>query len=568
MEEQRTTLHEALFKHRSLPILRGISSFIATRRPSDKLIIALFGILVLIASLWSLLKLEQSILVTEPAYGGSLTEGSVGAPRFINPILAISDTDQDLSSLTYSGLMGYGPKGTLVPILAKSYSVSSDGKTYTFILRDNAKFSDGSPVTANDIVFTVHKAQDPALKSPQLADWSNVTVTAVDAKTVKFTLPAPYAPFLENTTLGILPSGLWNTITDDEFPFSDLMVKPVGAGPFVPGAITRDGNGGITHYTLTENKNYVLGRPYLDSFKFVFFDDQSALQTAVDKGSVQSASGVIGKTYLKAPYARVFAVFFNPGESASIKDIAVREALSLAIDRTALIKSILGGYGTALTGPVPAGTGIEETPAATSTPAQLLLKDGFTQASSTGAWTDSSGNTLSITLKTSNAPELTAMAQAIQTDWQTIGIKTSLQFYAPGDLSQEVIRNRSFQALLFGMVIGKGDDLYDFWSSKERSAPGLNLTGYNNSAVDNLLTKLRTESDPVARIKDLATINETIAASYPAAFIESPDFVYVVPKDLKGVILPPITSPADRFATVATWYRRTESVWPFLARAQ
>jgi ABC-type transport system substrate-binding protein len=158
------------------------------------------------------------------------------------------------------------------------------------------------------------------------------------------------------------------------------------------------------------------------------------------------------------------------------------------------------------------------------------------------------------------------LAEAIQADWKKLGISTSIQLYDPGTLSQTVIQPRAYQALLFGEVVGRSEDLYDFWDSKERTDPGLNIAEYNNPNVDKLLEKLRSDTDPAARVTDLAQINQDIAADYPAAFIESPDFVYVVPKNLKGVILPEITSPSDRFATVSTWYRRTESVWPFLAR--
>ncbi len=156
----------------------------------------------------------------------------MGAPRFVNPLLALSDTDRDLTALTYAGLTGTNAAGATTMVLAQSYTVSSDGTMYTFVLRPNARFSDGTQVTTDDVVFTIQKAQDPALKSPQYADWANVRVEAVDAHTVRFTLAKPYAPFLTSTTLGILPARLWRNVPDAEFPFSPLMERPVGAGMF------------------------------------------------------------------------------------------------------------------------------------------------------------------------------------------------------------------------------------------------------------------------------------------------------------------------------------------------
>ena len=101
--------------------------------------------------------LNDSLLVAVPAYGGSISEGVIGSPRFINPILAVSDSDRDLTSLVYSGLLRATPNGDYLPDLAESYTVSPDGLTYTFKLRPGATFHNGTKVTADDVVFTVAK---------------------------------------------------------------------------------------------------------------------------------------------------------------------------------------------------------------------------------------------------------------------------------------------------------------------------------------------------------------------------------------------------------------------------
>ncbi len=567
MEEET---HSVFLKKRPLPFFQGISDYIQTRSAGDKFIFLILGILVATTSIIGFLKLQEKIMVVEPAYGGSITEGDVGAPRFVNPLLALSTTDQDLTTLTYAGLMGLGPNNTLVPVLAQSYIVSPDGKTYQFTLRNNLKFTDGSPITADDVVFTVQKAQDSALKSPQYANWAGVQAVALDPHTVQFTLSAPYAQFMYDTTVGILPAHLWRNITDSEFPFSPLETNPVGEGPFVVTNIVRDAQGDITHYDLKANPDYAPGRAFLDSYHFEFYEDQASLQTAFSKGQIESAYGVTSKHTLTAPYSHLFAVFFGQTESDALTKVTTRAALSMAIDRNNIVQNVLGGYATPLNGPVPPGSGAEVTPgnkySDIQTAQTLLKKSGWTYATSTASWKDGKGNQLSVTLKTSNVPELKVLAQKIQADWQKLGVKTTIQVYEPGDLAQNVINPRAFQALLFGMVVGKGGDLYDFWDSKERAAPGLNITSYSNPSVDTLLTKFRSETDPLVRAKELAQINDLIAADYPAAFIESPDFLYSVPTDLKGVILPQITAPSDRFATIALWYRRTVSVWPFLVR--
>jgi peptide/nickel transport system substrate-binding protein len=422
------------------------------------------------------------------------------------------------------------------------------------------------------VVFTVQKAQDPALKSFAYADWSGVTVQALDAHTVQFTLPKPYAPFLENLTLGILPEHLWNDVSDEEFPFSDLETNPVGAGPFEVTSVSRDASGLISSYTLSANPHYALGMPYLAQMHFVFFAQQEDLAAALANGSIDSAYGVPSPGNLTAPYSRVFGVFFNPNENQIFTDPAVRQALSLAIDRQNIVENALGGYATALMGPVPPGSGITETPVpnatgtdATAAAAAVLTNGGWTYDGNARAWKKGSQVLDALTIKTSNVPELKAQATAIKADWERLGIATDVELYEPGDLNQNVIRPRKYDALLFGMVIGRDQDLYAFWDSQERNDPGLNIAMYANKDVDALLEDARETNDPTERLSDLQKVNDDIAADYPAAFTEAPDFIYSIPADLGGVILPQIATPADRFANVQDWYLETDAVWPFFA---
>ncbi|HUX80777.1 MAG TPA: ABC transporter substrate-binding protein, partial [Candidatus Paceibacterota bacterium] len=363
--ETRSHWREPFVRIRHIPVLDRVHAYIHRLSPGDRVIFYVLAILVGTTSFWSVFVLEQSLLVQIPAYGGSLTEGVVGNPQFINPLLAITDADRDLQTLTYSGLMGLSGSGELIPMLAKSYTISADGKTYTFVLRPNEKFSDGSPVTANDVVFTIKRAQDSALKSPEYADWSGVNVVAVDSETVRFTLSEAYAPFLGLTTLGILPEHLWKDISSDEFPFSPLETNPVGTGPFKVSSISRDASGLIKNVVLDENPYYVFGRPYLNNINFNFYQDTENLALALSNGSIESAYGIPGKRTLTAPYARVFGVFFNSNQNQVYARSEVRKALALALDRQAIVSNVLDGYATPIMGPVPPGGSTKQVPVPT-----------------------------------------------------------------------------------------------------------------------------------------------------------------------------------------------------------
>ena len=564
---------ERFSRPRSIPLFVNIGTHVRSLSAGDRAIAVVLAGIVVAASLIGVYALEQSFLIQVPTYGGSLHEAETGNPQFINPLLAISDADRDLSSLVYAGLMGLSGSGDLVPVLAEGYPAeSSDGKTYTFTLRKNAVFSDGSPVTAADIVYTVQKAQDAALKSPKYADWSGVTVAAIDSHTVRFALTKPYAPFIELTTLGILPSRLWQNTSNEEFPFSALETNPIGAGPFKVAKVSRDSGGLIKSVLLAENSHYVLGRPYLDAIRFDFYSQSDDVTKAVTGGAEESAYDVSTNGALTAPYARVFGVFWNPSENQVYARAEVRKALSLALDRQDIVTNVLGGYATAIMGPVPPGGAVTQTPVPksenpTADAANVLKSAGWTYNGVTRVWENvKAKQTLhQITLRTSNVSELKNVASAVKADWEKLGIPVTIELYEPGDLSQNVIRPRQYEALLYGMVIGRDQDLYAFWDSQEINDPGLNIALYANKTVDALLADARSSIDRETRTGDLQKIEDDVSADYPAAFIYAPDFTYAIPKDLHGVVLPQIITPADRFATAATWYRDTDAVWPFFA---
>lgn len=588
-------------------LLRKASHTYESFSYSGRAVFLFFAGLSIISSVALLYLLNNSLLVAVPAQGGSYTEGIIGAPRFINPLLAISDSDRDLTSLVYSGLLKATSGGDYVPDIAEGYTISDDGKTYTFVLRPNATFHDGTPITASDVVFTVTKSQDPAIKSPLRANWDGVTVTELDAHTVSFTLKSPYAPFIENATLGILPKALWQGVSNEEFSFSELNTSPVGSGPYHVGSISRTSSGIPSTYVLKPFAKYALGAPYLGSLTLRFYQSETALVAALKNNEIEAASGISpselgglkGFTVKRAPLNRVFAVFFNQNQSVVLRDGDVRQALDMAVDRGALIAQVLGGYGTPLTGPVPpsllstapaqttetladtvpsalAGPKVNTSPVQTEDPAlaarAYLLKKGWVAGSdgtlqkTTGKGKAAVTQTLTFSLATDNVPELRAAAQYVREQWQRMGAKINVQIYDQGDLSQNVIRPRKYDALLFGEVIGREVDLFAFWHSSQRNDPGLNIAAYANSTADKLLAALRTTTSDSQRALLYNQFNAELQKDIPAVFLYAPDFVYIVPNDLLGLDLGFIETPSDRFLSAALWYRQTDTVWPFFVK--
>ena len=254
-----------------------------TFSPAERVAFFIAAIVFLASVVWLLIQINDVFLVDIPAHGGSFSEALVGTPRFANPLLAMSESDQDISSLVYSGLMREMPDGSIIPDLASSYSVSTDTLTYTFNIKPNATFQDGTPVTADDIAFTILKAQDPTLKSPQFADWNGVTVTVINEKEISFTLKQPYAFFIYDTTLGILPKHIWQNVSDDNFAFSDYNTMPIGSGPYEVTSISRDSSGVPTDIALSAFNDFVLGAPLHTKHFFRYFFRQPKCSRRFEK---------------------------------------------------------------------------------------------------------------------------------------------------------------------------------------------------------------------------------------------------------------------------------------------
>jgi peptide/nickel transport system substrate-binding protein len=557
---------------------------------TGKALFAFFATVMVVSAVALIYILNSQLIVAIPGYGGSVSEGIVGSPRFINPVLAISDADRDLSVLVYSGLLRATPEGDYLPDLAESYTVSPDGLSYTFILRKNAVFHDGKPVTAEDVVFTVAKTQEPAIKSPIRANWNGVVAEAVDEHTVRFTLKSPYAPFVQNATLGILPKHLWQNVSAEEFPFSELNVSPVGSGPFKVDTITRTASGIPSSYELRAFNKYALGKPYFSFMTFKFYQSEASLRDALAHGDIEAASGLSSGTLaslpeahvLRAPLNRVFGVFFNQNQSEILRDYDVRRALQDSVDQKALVEEVLGGYGTPLTGPVPpnilpsgaspaSGTPGTTTERALAAQQRLISKgwklgeDGFL-SKTTGKGKDAKTVALAFSLSTGNVPELRAAAEYLKREWGKVGINVDVKLFDQGDLSQNVIRPRKYDALLFGEVVSRELDLFPFWHSSQRNDPGLNIAGYANSTADKILEDLRETSSESKRAELYTKFAAELSKDIPAVFLYAPDFVYSIPEDIVGVGLGFIETPSDRFLSAPLWHRETDYVWPLFGR--
>jgi len=163
----------------------------------------------------------------------------------------------------------------------------------------------------------------------------------------------------------------------------------------------------------------------------------------------------------------------------------------------------------------------------------------------------------SITITTSEDDLLIKTAKALETQWEALGIPVEINSVSIANLKQTYIRERSYDTLLFGQVLGIVPDPFPFWHSSQRFYPGLNLSGYKNNNVDDLLEEARTQTDLGLRYEKLLEVQEYIEEDMPAIFLFNPYLNYFTKDKIKGIEPSLIADTSYRFIDIENWYINT-----------
>lgn len=257
--------------------------------------------------------------VLSPKNGGRYTEVMVGEVKYLNPILAQTDAEKSISKLLFSGLIKVSADGKVLPDLAESYEIGADGKSYTFHLRKNAKFSDGTTLTAQDVAYTIDSIKTPELKSSLNKGWIDVEVNTPDEFTISMTLPNAYGPFIYNCDFGILPAG----ISNDEFS-----KKMIGSGPFSFIKLSKN-DAKINEVRLERNKNYYLDKPYIEEFNIKIFPGKPEAENIYNTNN--KTDGIFGGIAAEGKIvdfrsSKRLGLVFNI-KNEKLKDKAVRQKI-------------------------------------------------------------------------------------------------------------------------------------------------------------------------------------------------------------------------------------------------
>jgi len=484
-----------------------------------------------------------------PAEGGALTEASVGPVERVNPLLARTPAERDLAALAFAGLTRAGPAGEASADVAESWEVSEDGRTFTFTLRRDLSWHDGAPLRVDDVLFTVKLIQAGAAADPRLVDvWKPAIVTGVGERRVRVELPAAFSPLPAYAGFGLLPEHLLRDVQPSALGDVPFNRRPVGLGPFRLLAL-EEGRAQLARYD-----RYHLGAPYLDRLVLEFKDPDPAADAAVLTPGVLPGERVVYPVTQQA-YA---AVMLN-NDSPLFATDTVRRALSLSVDRRALVSRTLGGRGAPTDVPFAPGSWAHD--GAEPLPPNIELAKGLLAASGWEPGPDGvlrRGNReLRFTLVTADEPVWTGIARVLADTWQQIGARVTVAPTQEKALMDEFLDPRQYEAALIGWDPGLDPDPYTAWHSSLRGKPGGNWANFADEQTDLFLVAARVLGDESERQSQYAAFQARFRELAPSVILFTEIVRYAVRDDFQ-LSLPASAATAEgRFSDVRRWFINT-----------
>lgn len=540
-------------------------------------------VLVTLAIVGVLLFSQQSPSITgpilpQPEQGGVYTEGLVGSLGRLNPLLDWNNAaDRSVDRLLFTGLVRFDERGLPQADLAEAWGVAQDGTVYNFSIRQTAVWHDGTPVTSDDVIFTIDRMKSAGSFYPQdIKDlWDKIEVTKLSDKVLKFTLPEPFVPFMDYLTFGVLPRHLLESVSPEGMPDAEFNINPVGSGPYKFDHLIVD-NGQIRGVVLTVSDTYYGSVPFIEQVVFRYYESSADAMDAYQQGDVLSVSQITAdvlSTALEEPNLSVYTsrlpqisfVLFNlnNAEVPFLQDARVRRALMLAINRSYLINTFLHGQAIIAEGPILPGSwayhdGLEHFEYDPQEAVNLLKGEGYVIPPEGGEVRAKEGTLLSFTMLHPDDEIHTQIAQTLREAWAGIGVQVELQAVPYDNLAVDFLASRTYHAALVDLNLSRtpDPDPYPFWHQAEATG-GQNYSQWDNRAASEYLEQARVTADSTLRTRLYRNFQVVFSKELPALPLFTPVYSYGVDSQVQGVQVGPLYDPSDRLATFSSWYLLT-----------
>ena len=481
-----------------------------------------------------------------PASGGSIFFGTIGEASNLIPYLTSDSASHEVADLIYTAPLRYNKDLQPEPWAAESWSMEDGGKRMRFTLRKGILWEDGQELTAEDVAFTCKLAADPATGSPYAEDFLRIKeLRVIDRYTFEVRYDQFFARAVSTWMNPILPKHILEGQNIRSTPFAR---KPMGAGPYrlkswEPGS----------RIVLEASPTYFAGKPHIDEVVYRIIPDNATMfmETRAGRLDVMDLSPLQYLRQTSGPewqsrfhkFRYIASVYIFLGfnlEHPFFKDVRVRRAISMSIDREGIIKGVLLGQGVPAFGPFKPGSwpyhpGLKPMPRNIAAARALLAEAGFADHNGDGLL-DRDGQPLAFTILTNQGNEQRILAATVmQSQLREVGIDVRIRTVEWAAFIREFVNKGRFDAVLLGWTIPQDPDLFSVWHSSQTFEGGLNFTHYRNPEVDKLLEEAQSTPDQKKRAELYYRIQEIFDAEQPYCFLFVPYALPVVQRRFQGI---------------------------------
>jgi len=504
------------------------------------------------------------------------TEGIVSQNGFqnLNPLFVeYNEADREVSKLLFSGLLKYDPeKRTIVEDMA-NISLDESRTTYTVVLMDGLYWSDGEPITIDDVYFTFHDIiLDESFPNKVLkANFSGINIEKIDNKSLKFVLDKPNIFFLTNLTVGLLPKHIMEGVDPFNILQHDFNKIPVSSGPYKMMDVVEKFDDGRMQITLERNEYYHGDPVKMDFFRIISFNSMDQLLLNIN--SLNAVVKVYDKyitdfismkrfDLLSYELPQYSAIFMNM-ESAILSDKKVRFALLKSVDK----QKMLAGFSDKKPVDTPlmelkqedwayqlnldeANKSLDE--------AQYTYKKDDTEKTGIRYGKENDALELKLIVRayeegTLKYLEINRIVSYLIESWAKIGVDVQVEFLPTGEFEERIMQ-RDYDLLFVGQSLGYNLDTYSYWHSSQSDPMGQNLSNYKSFAIDALIEDIRVTFDIEKREKKLRELGELIKNDIPAIFLYRPVYYYASDGKVEGISTDGIVFSSDRFYNISQWH--------------
>lgn len=482
--------------------------------------------------------------------GGSYMEGTIGEVNSLNPLFAVTDSEKALSRLMFATLSAVDYSGHIAPGLAKSIHASDDGRTWTIKLRDDLKWSDGEPITNEDVLFTASLIKNSAVNSIYDTNLSNVRVSE-DEDSIAFYLPSAYADFDSALAFPILPKHILGDTDPKTLIEHSFSTSPVTSGAFTFNA-TQTPSAGEKIIYLSANPHYYKGKPLLNSFAIHTYETKEDLVKDLNAGKITATAALspadqnlVTSTSIYEKQTSISSgvyAFLNTTKEP-LKNKSLRQAIKRAVD-LAEIRALTDNK-PALDYPL--------------SDAQIKLSEYPSpisyDADSARSTIESDFSDTTLSLATVNSGYLPAVAETFAENLRNVGLNVDVTVYSEGqDFIGSIVTKRNYDILIYEIDLGADPDLFAYYHSSQASQSGLNLSNYKNSLIDDLILGARETTDESLRLAKYATFLKYWVEDVPAIGLYRTNISYFYNKNVRAFSDEShMVSALDRFVNVETW---------------